>query len=100
MPDEEHCDVDEYLNDDVPICMEAVGDNWESEQLEQLGEVTIGQADEPQASGEDDEVDVNIVTQKFKSIKEAKQSIDNIQEFLGSKGYNEKLKIGLNTSNY
>jgi hypothetical protein len=43
---DEHCDVNEYLNDDLPVCMEAESDSWEADFLEQLGEEDEQQVDD------------------------------------------------------
>ena len=32
------CNVDEYLNDDLPVCMELGNDSWEADFLKQLGQ--------------------------------------------------------------
>jgi hypothetical protein len=38
MPANEHCQVEEYLNDDLPVCMETDSDSWEADFLQQLGQ--------------------------------------------------------------
>ena len=86
MPTDEHCNVNDYLNDDVPVCMEAEIDSWEADFLEQLGEE---EQDEQQMDGEGPDED-DVITPKLSNFKEAIQSLDNVQEFLESRGYIEE----------
>ena len=71
MPTDEHCNVNEYLNDDVPVCMEAEIDSWEADFLEQLGEE---EQDEQQMDGEGPDED-DVVTPKLSNFKEAIQTM-------------------------
>ena len=100
MPADEHCNLNEYLNDDLPVCMEAVGDSWEADFLEQLRpeEQQHEQQDEDvpdEDANEEDEMDTDLLAPKLGNFKEAIQSLDDVQEFLESRGYiEEALKIG------
>ena len=70
MPVDEHCDVNEYLNDDLPVCMEAESDSWEADFLEQLGEEDEQQVDDEEPN-EDSEMDIDLVIPKLSNFKEA-----------------------------
>ena len=66
--------------------MEAEIDSWEADFLEQLGEE---EQDEQQMDGEGPDED-DVITPKLSNFKEAIQSLDNVQEFLESRGYIEE----------
>lgn len=92
MPTDARCDVDEYLNDDLPVCMEVDNDSWEANFLEQLGQEEQDVADEAE---DEDEMDVEPPPPKLHNFKEAIQSLEDIQQFLESRGYMEEaLRIG------
>ena len=63
MPANEHCHVDEYLNDDLPVCMQTESDSWESDFLQQLGEE------------EEQELDTDPHVPKLTNFKKAVQSL-------------------------
>ena len=91
MPADGHCHVDEYLNDDLPVCMETDNASWEVDFLQQLGQ------EEQQISDDEpgNEDDIDLPAPKLRNFKEAIQSLDDVQQFLESKGYiEEALKIG------
>ena len=75
--------LDEYLNDDLPVCMEADSGCWDR---------SIYLKERPD---KDYETDNDLPTPKPTNLKEAIQSLDDIQHFLESRGYiEEALKIG------
>ena len=53
MPTDGRCNVDEYLNDDLPVCMELDNDSWEAGFLKQLGQEEQEVVDEEE-DGEDE----------------------------------------------
>ena len=62
------CNVDEYLNDDLPVCMEADSGCWEADFLEQLGqeEQEISNEERPD---EDDETDNDFPNSKTHKLQ-------------------------------
>ena len=79
--------VDEYLNDNLLVCMEADSDCWEADLLEQLGQEDQEVYIYEERPDEDDETDNDLPTSKLKNFKEAVQSLDDVQHFLESRGY-------------
>ena len=91
MPANEHCHVEEYLNDDLPVCMETERDSWEADLLQQLG-LEKQQVSDEEASNE---MDIDLPAPKSTNFKEAIQSLDDVQQFLESRGYiEEAFQIG------
>ena len=88
MPTDGRCNVDEYLNDDLPVCMELDNDSWEADFLKQLGQEEQEVADEEE-DGED-EMDAQPPPPKLHNFKEAVQSLEDVQQFLESRGYIEE----------
>ena len=92
-PTDRRCNVDEYLNADLPVCMELDNDSWEADFLKQLGQEEQEVADEEE-DGED-EMDAQPPPPKLHNFKEAVQSLEDVQQFLESRGYiEEALRIG------
>ena len=90
MPTDGRCNLDEYLNgdDDLPVCMELDGDSWEANFLKQLQH-------KEEDVDEEDEMDVEPPPPKLRNFKEAVQSLEDVQQFLESRGYiEEALTIG------
>ena len=54
MPTDGRYNVDKYLNDDLPVCMELGNDSWEADFLKQLGREEQEVADEEE---DEDELD-------------------------------------------
>ena len=87
------CNVDKYLNDNLPVCMELDNDSWEADFLKQLGQEEQEVGDEEE-DGED-EMDAHPPPPKLHNFKEAVQSLEDVQQFLQSRGYiEEALRIG------
>ncbi len=89
MPEEGRCSVDEYLTgeDELPICVDMDSENWEGEFMAQLGR------EEQQKVVEDDEEVDN--EEEASKNKEAIESLEDVQQFLESRGYAEEaLGIG------
>ena len=65
------CHVDEYLNDDLPVCMQTESNSWESDFLQHLGE----SQEEEQVSDKEgsNELDTDPAP-KLTNFKEAIQS--------------------------
>ena len=90
MPIDRRCDVDEYLNDDLPVCFEHDSDSWEADFLQQLQQQEQVEEDE-----NEEEMDIESLPPKLKNFKEAVQSLEDVQQFLESRGYTkEALEIG------
>ena len=75
IPTDGRCNMDEYLNDDLPVCMELDNDSWEADFLKQLGQEEQEVADEEE-DGED-EMDAQPPPPKLHNFKEAVQSLKN-----------------------
>lgn len=79
VPPEQSCSLVEYLcgEDEIPVCMDIDGDDWDANFLAQLG-------------GDDDDEDDDIMDQepvpKVKSFSEAIKGLDDIQLFLECRG--------------
>lgn len=92
MPTDGKYNVDKYLNDDLPVCMELGNDSWEADFLKQLGREEQEVADEEE---DEDELDAQPPPLKPQNFKEAVQSLEDVQQFLESRGYiEEALRIG------
>ena len=85
MPTDGRCNVDDYLNDDLPVCMELDNDSWEADFLKQLGQEEQEVADEEE--DEEDEMDAQPPPPKLHNFKEAVQSLEDVQQFLETRGY-------------
>lgn len=83
------CNVDECLNDDLPVCMELSNDSWEADFLKQLGREEQEVADEEE---DEDEPDAQPPPLKPHNFKEAVQSLEDVQQFQGY--IEEALRIG------
>ena len=90
------CSVEEYLkgDDDLPICTDLDCDTWDSNFLSQLGE------DHEDVS--EDEEDITMIDEtpqppilKIQTYKEALKSLEDVQQFLESRGHiEEALSLG------
>ena len=80
------------MNDDLPVCMELDNDSWEADFFKQLGQEKQKVADEKE--DREDEMDSQPLSPKLPTFKEAVQSLENVQQFLESRGYIEALRIG------
>ena len=90
MPSSEHCNVDEYLDDGVPVCTGMDSEHWETDFFLQLGQ-------EEHVSDDDDEIDADNETPSLKitNYKDAIESLDNVRQFLESRGrVQEALQVG------
>ena len=90
MPSSEHCNVDEYLDDGVPVCTGMDSEHWETDFFLQLRQ-------EEHVSDDDDEIDADNETPSLKitNDKDAIESLDNVRQFLESRGrVQEALQVG------
>ena len=87
------CSPQEYINgdDDVPVCED--GDDWDEQFLQKL---SADQHPEEIVDEECDECfDLEVTQPKFRTYQEAVSALEDVQEFLDSKGHNEvATKIG------
>ena len=94
MAADRRCNVDEYLNcdNDLPSCMQLNNATWEADFLKQLGQEEQEEIDDEEDEGEEN-MDVEPPRQNF---KEAVESLEDVQQFLESRGYNieEALDVG------
>ena len=72
--------------------MELDNDSWEADFFKQLGQEKQKVADEKE--DREDEMDSQPLSPKLPTFKEAVQSLENVQQFLESRGYIEALRIG------
>lgn len=82
MPTDGRYNVDKYLNDDLPVCMELGNDSWEADFLKQLGREEQEVADDEE---DEDELDAQPPPLKPQNFKEAVQSLEDVQQFLESR---------------
>ena len=77
MPHNECCNVDEYLDDGLPVCTGMDSEHWEADFFQQLGQ-------EEHVSDDDDgcsEMDMETPSLKITNYKDAIESLDNVQQF-------------------
>ena len=94
---EESCAVKEYLtgDDDLPICVQDGLDIWDNSFLQDLvqGNETTEKEQDLTRAGESDGVNdmeedsIDPPSMKIESYKEAVQALEDVQEFLYSRGH-------------
>ena len=88
--------LDEYLNDDLPVCMEADSGCWAANFLYRAAwtgrtrSIIISNEERPD---EDDKTDNDLPTPKRTNFKEAVHSLDDVHHFLESRGYNYRRRF-------
>ena len=91
MPPNGCCNVDEYLDDALPVCAGMDSEHWEADFFQQLGQ-------EEHVSDDDDgcsEMDMETPSLKITNYKDAIESLDNVRQFLENKGHvQEALQVG------
>ena len=97
MTAQEKCAVDEYVNgdDDLAVCVDLDSDCWEENFLAQIGQ--DGQ-ETPQVPDDDEDEDEDVQEMdgelppllKLHSYKEAIQSLEDVQQFLYSRGHTKE----------
>ena len=92
MPTCEGCSVEEYLkgDNDLPLCTDLDNDTWDANFLSQLGQ----QVEESEDDQENNESPPPLL--KIQSFKEAIKSLEDVQQFLESRGHTEEaISVGL-----
>ena len=95
MPSDRRCTLKEYLEGDnkLQVCVDKGSDNWEASFFEQLGEDQEQDEDDDKDQEQDHdsneevmEKDVEPPSPKVKSFKEAIEALEDVSQFLESRG--------------
>ena len=88
MPTDGSCAVEEYLNgdNDLSVCRELDSDKWEADFLEGLGQEEEEEVGDEEEDEREEEMDVEPPPPKLKSFREAIECLEDVQQFLESKG--------------
>ena len=90
------CSASEHVNtdDDLPVCIDLNGDDWEHNFLAQLGQPATNEEEEEKDEDDDHELDKEPVL-TIHTFSEAMASLDNVKLFLESKScIHEAITIG------
>ena len=89
MPSEQSCSVTEYLNgeEEVPVCVDLDGGDWETNFLAQLG--SVGGDEDVEDADKGDQMDEEPV-HKITTFSAAVKALDDVKDFLDSRGCYEE----------
>ena len=90
MPADGRCTLKEYMEGDneLQVCMDKGGDDWEASFFEQLGDEDQQQEGEDEIDEEDEiEMDVEPPPPKVKNFKEAILALEDVNQFLENRGH-------------
>ncbi len=96
MGPEHSCSADEYLHgdDDLPVCVDLGGDNWEANFLAQLNQSSTTEDAEDEEDVEEGELDEEPIS-TLNSFSEAMKALDSVKLFLESKNcIEEAITVG------
>ena len=84
LPPGQSCSAQEYVQEDVPVCVDLVSENWDANFVAELAEPEASESaeldDEEDGSGEEEPVP------KVKKFSESLMMLDDVKAFLDSCG--------------